>query len=95
MASAHRKTAVATPQAKISTRKAAPAIPQDVKLSLIALALMNGQLRRTRTAIRTYRGRIEAKMPGGSRLVRKPGLVDALFQEHNERCAKLAGKTAR
>jgi len=95
MANAHRKTAVAAPQAKISKRKAAPTIPQDVKLSLIALALMEGRLSRTRTSIQLWRARIEAKMPGGSRLVRRPGLVDALFLEHNERCAKLAGKAAR
>jgi hypothetical protein len=68
--------------------KARRTIPQDVKMCLIALALMKGQLRETRTAVKHYRDRIEAKMPGGSRLVRKPGLVAALIDENNERVAK-------
>ena len=98
MASAHRKTAVAAPQGKIkivSGGKTVNAIPQGVKFALIALALMEGRLSRTRTSIQLWRARIEAKMPGGSRLVRKPGLVAALFQEHNARIAKRAGKAVR
>ena len=55
------------------------AIPQNVKGFLIALAICKGSLRQTRTAIRVWRDRIEAKMPGGSRLVTKPGLVAALI----------------
>jgi len=90
MASAHRKTAVAAPQAEIRNT-----IPQGVKFALIALALMEGQLSSTRTSIQLWRDRIEAKMPGGSRLARRPGLVDALIDEHNERCANLAGKRVR
>ena len=71
------------------------AIPQNVKGFIIALAICKGSLRQTRTAIRVWRDRIEAKMPGGSQLVQKPGLVAALIQEHNERAARLAGKAVR
>jgi len=71
------------------------AIPRDVKRFLIALAICKGNLRQTRTAIKVWCDRIEAKMPGGSRLARKPRLVAALIQEHNERCAKLASKAVR
>jgi hypothetical protein len=71
-----------------ANRKAPKAIPQDVKRFLIALAMMEGRLRRTSTAIQVWHDRIEAKMPGGSRLARKPGLVAALIQEHNRHCAR-------
>ena len=77
------------------TVRAPVTIPQDVKGFLIALAICKGNLRQTRTAIKGWRDRIEAKMPGGSRLARKPRLVAALIQEHNERCAKLASKAVR
>jgi hypothetical protein len=90
MAKAHRKTAVAVRQVEVGN-----AIPQDVQFSLICLALMMGRLHKTRMAVKRYRDQIEAKMPGGSRLVRKPELVAALFDKHNERCAKLAGKAVR
>ena len=77
------------------TVRAPKTIPQDVKALLIAVAICKGSLRQTRMAIKGWRDRIEAKMPGGSRLVRKPRLVAALVQEYNERCAKLAAKAVR
>jgi hypothetical protein len=77
------------------TVRAPETIPQDVKGFLIVLAICKGSLRQTSTAIQGLRDRIEAKMPGGSRLVTKPGLVVALIREHNERAAKLAGKAVQ
>jgi hypothetical protein len=84
-----------TPQAKISVGKKAirqaevdSAIPQDAKGFLIGVAICMGNLRQTRTAIKHYRDRIEARMPGGSRFVWKPGLVAALIEENNAVVAK-------
>lgn len=65
------------------------AIPKQVRLDLIGLALLQCQLRKLREAEPSFRERVEARMPGASSLVSDFTLVAALIQEHNARAKKL------
>lgn len=64
------------------------AIPQTIKEDLIALAILLPRLRQMHEAAKAYRQKIEAEMPGASRLASDAALVRSLINEHNAQVAK-------
>lgn len=67
--------------------KSAKCVSARVTEDIIGLAILECRLRETQSAVKSLRQRIEARVPGGSRLARDRQFVEVAIRAHNQRVA--------